>query len=161
MDADFQQDYDFIIRSQNEPRFWNQATFGKFEEPWSEQWKLWDSIQKNRKIVCKAGRGVGKSFLLARAAIWFLYAHPPATVLIVCPTFRQVNEVVFKEIRTQHRRAQYDLGGKLYEGKPELKLDDDWKILGFSTAKSQMEISHTPLAGFHGENILFIMHKIG
>jgi hypothetical protein len=156
VDPELQQAQDFMLQSRHDIRYWNEATFGNKEQPWSKQWDIWESIRDYRRTVVKAGRGIGKSFIAARAALWFLYCYPGSLVITTAPTARQVDEILWKEIRTQYRLTHYDLGGKLYPGRAELKLDDDWKAIGFTTQKGDKD---SKMSGYHAEFVLIIIDE--
>ncbi|MGD9381435.1 MAG: DEAD/DEAH box helicase family protein, partial [Candidatus Thorarchaeota archaeon] len=159
MYAELQQAQDFILQSRHDPQYWNKVTFGTREQPWSKQWDIWNSVKDFRRTVVKAGRGIGKSFIAARIVIWFLFCYPGAMVITTAPTARQVEEILWKEIRTQYKLTKYDLGGKLYDGTSQLKIDDDWKAIGFTTQKGQKDVSHTPMSGFHAEYVLIVIDE--
>ncbi len=159
MDPELLQAQDFMLQSRQDPEHWNTVTFGTKEPPWSKQWDIWKSVRDYRRTVVKAGRGVGKSFIAARIIIWFLYCYPGSMVITTAPTARQVDEILWKEIRTQYKLTTYELGGKLYDGKAELRLDDDWKAIGFTTQKGSQDIAHTPMSGFHAEYVLVVIDE--
>lgn len=159
MDPELLQAQDFMLQSRQDPEHWNAVTFGDREAPWSKQWDIWKSVRDYRRTVVKAGRGVGKSFIAARIIIWFLFCYPGSMVITTAPTARQVDEILWKEIRTQYKLTTYELGGKLYDGKAELRLDDDWKAIGFTTQKGAHDIAHTPMSGFHAEYVLVVIDE--
>ncbi len=156
MEAELQQAQDFMLQSRHDPEYWNEATFGTRKAPWSKQWDIWRSVRDYRRTVVKAGRGVGKSFIAARIVLWFLYCYPGSLVITTAPTARQVDKILWKEIRTQYKLAHYDLGGKLYPGRAELKIDDDWEAIGFTTQKGDKD---SKMSGYHAEFVLVVIDE--
>ena len=57
----------------------------------------------------KACHGVGKTFTLAMAALWWLARYPEGIVLTTSPTQRQVRTQLWSEIHRAVERAQSSL----------------------------------------------------
>lgn len=94
----------------------------------------------------------GKDFMAARIALWWMKIHEgqPAKVVITGPTYRQVHQVVWQDLRTAYLYGADVLGGHLYES-PLLKWDEQRFIIGFSTDKPYQ------LQGFHSPHLLIIV----
>lgn len=77
-----------------------------------------------------------------------------ARVIITAPSYRQVEGVIWKEIRRLYKGARYPLGGELHK-KPEsgLQASDGREIIGFSTDEPER------MAGFSGPNMLFLVDE--
>jgi phage terminase large subunit len=67
-------------------------------ELWDRQVEILRSIQKNRRTAIKACHGVGKTFTLALAALWWLARYKEGIVLTTSPTLRQVKTQLWSEI---------------------------------------------------------------
>jgi hypothetical protein len=74
---------------------------------------------------------VGKTWTAARVALWFLLSFPRSLVITTAPTWRQVETVLWSEIRRQHRLSRMPLGGVVLQ--TQLRLADEWFALGLST----------------------------
>ena len=94
--------------------------------------------------------GSGKDWLAARMALWWVTAHYPAKVVITGPTYRQVDDVIFNELRAAYRAAPALLGGRLFES-PRWELDETTFIVGFSTDRPWN------LQGFHSPHLMVIV----
>ena len=94
--------------------------------------------------------GSGKDWLAARLALWWVTAHYPAKVVITGPTYRQVDDVIFNELKSAYRTAPVGLGGRLFES-PRWELDESTFIVGFSTDRPWN------LQGFHSPNLMVIV----
>lgn len=74
---------------------------------WSRQVDVAMSIVNNHSTMVAAGHGVGKSYLTAVLACWWIDTHPigEARVLSTAPTTAQVRGIVWREIQIMHRKA--------------------------------------------------------
>ncbi len=106
-----------------------------------------------------SGHGVGKTWLLARLALWFLYCHYPAKVITTAPTWTQVQMLLWSEIAKAHNTAQFELGGRLLS--TDLKIEEDWFAIGFSTKgkAAEKEYGVPRFQGFHSENLLVLLDE--
>lgn len=95
------------------------------------QVRLCNAIRDHDRVAVKAVHSVGKTFLLARIVVWFLTSFRNSIVLTTAPTNRQVNHLLWKEIRVAKKRAPIEFGGTIFD-KPYWKLDDEWFALGYS-----------------------------
>lgn len=74
---------------------------------WSKQIEVSLSIVENHNTMVAAGHGVGKSYLTAVLACWWIDTHPigEARVLSTAPTTAQVRGIVWREIQLLHRKS--------------------------------------------------------
>ena len=126
---------------------------------WDRLEEICDSIVNNRRTTIRSGHGLGKSWLMARVAIWFLSVHRPAIVLTTAPTGRQVEKVLWGEIHSAYNSSNVPLGGKLLQ--VNWRIDDGTYAMGFSTDESvsQREFGSTKMQGFHSPNLLLILDE--
>ena len=120
-------------------------------EPWETQLNIIESLRDNRTTAVRSCHGSGKSWTAARAILWFLYAYPNSVCLSTAPTYRQVVQVIWREVRTAHRKSILPLGGAML--KDRLDLDTDWYALGLSTGDPDA------FQGFHSEHILVVVDE--
>ncbi len=93
------------------------------------------------------------SHTAAQVIMWFLYTHKNSIVLNTAPTWRQVEKLIWKEIRINHRRAG-NLGGTLAPKSPELQIDQDrWYASGISTNQPDR------FQGWHAKDILVVVDE--
>jgi phage terminase large subunit len=110
-----------------------------------------DSIFKNRETAVKSCNAVGKSYLAARAALAFLTLKPGSTVVTTAPTKRQVEDVIWRELATAHKKAKFPLGGSIR--KTGLEFAPDWFAVGFTTKTPER------FFGYHADDILVIIDE--
>lgn len=87
-----------------------------------------ESIRDFVRTAVKACHAPGKSFTAAVAALWFLFSFRNAIVITTAPTWRQVEDVLWREIRGLHEAAPYPLGGRFTKSPPGLELAAKWTV---------------------------------
>jgi phage terminase large subunit len=121
------------------------------DELWEKQEEILSSVFKNPKTTARSCHASGKSFDAARVALAFLFAYKNSIVLSTAPTWRQVEDVIWKEIRAAHGRAKYDLGGAILNTR--YNLAPDWFAVGLSTDDPDK------FQGYHAPHILMIIDE--
>jgi len=110
-----------------------------------------EAVRDNPKVTVKSANGVGKDWTASEIALWWLYTRSPSIVITTAPTNRQVEQVLWGEIRKKHKGAKYKLPGRCLNLK--IELEPKWYAIGFSTdQESQFQ-------GFHTPNILIIFSE--
>lgn len=115
---------------------------------WDREIEILQSIKTHQRTAVKACHGVGKTFTLAVAALWWLARYREGIVLSTSPTQRQVRTQLWSEIHrlVEAARVPYP---KLKT--TELKFRDDNNFaLGFSTNQAEN------FQGYHGKYVLII-----
>ena len=100
---------------------------------WSKQIEVCDAIARYPIVTIPAGRAVGKSYLLAGIALWWLYTRGAPTfsrVITTGPDHRQVVSVLWGELRSA-LRPRYGDDGRLLG--PRLHLGYDHLTEGYSS----------------------------
>jgi len=115
---------------------------------WEREVEILRSIEHNRRTAVKACHGIGKTFILAVAVLWWLARHPKGVALTTSPTERQVRTQLWFEIHGLVDRAKVPY--------PRLKAtefkfrDDSNFAIGFSTNQAEN------FQGYHGKDVLII-----
>lgn len=121
---------------------------------WDFQDELILSVFKYKTTAAKTCNAVGKSYTAAKVAVSFLSLLPHSIVVTTAPTWRQVTDVLWREIATTVKRSQY----KLTENEVTqagLSLDTDWYAVGLSTKYPEN------FFGYHADHILVIVDEAG
>lgn len=143
-----------------DPVFWAEEVLGvlSFEE---YQKQLFYDVLDYDRIAVKATHSTGKTWLMARVALWFFYMYRNSIVITTAPTYRQVKSLLWGEIRDAFKSAPLDLGGRILD--TELKLSDKHYMMGFSPKNSatsgSKEQQGSSFQGFHSENVLVIFDE--
>lgn len=94
------------------------------------------------------------SFCCARLCLWWLYSFPKSIVITTGPTWRQVEDILWKEIRSAYAGSKVPLGGNLAPSATQLTLDGkEWVALGLSTNDPNR------FQGYHSEHLLVIVDE--
>lgn len=79
-------------------------------EPWGDEQRgqiaLMRAIQQHTRVAVRAGRKVSKSCTLAIMALWWYCCWYDAQVIMSSTTARQVDEILWRELRQMHDRSQ-------------------------------------------------------
>ena len=139
-------------RAPQDPVWWISRILGAIL--WPVQQTIINSVRDNPRTSARSCHGIGKSFLAGNTALWFLYTFPYSIILTTAPTWRQVEKLVWKEIRSSIRKSKIDLGGELAKKSPELQIvQDEWVALGISTNQPDR------FQGFHAKHVLVIVDE--
>lgn len=125
---------------------------------WDKLEEICLSVRDNRGTVVPSGHGIGKSWISARIALWWLFTRYPSKVVTTAPTFTQVQGVLWGEIRSALAKAKVPLCDPKDILQTEIKLSPDWFAIGFSTTErvEQREYGSTKMQGFHSPYLLVI-----
>ena len=63
------------------------------------------AVKDNLRVAVKSGHNVGKSSVAAMTALWLYYTHLPCRVVLISTTSRQVDDILWGELRALHHRA--------------------------------------------------------
>ena len=141
-----------FINSIQDTEYFTQRILNK--HLWSIQADILKSVKDNPRTAVRSCHGIGKTFTAAMCILWFLYTHEKSIVLSTAPTWRQVEKLIWKEIRAAHRDAVIPLGGSLAPKTPELHLIfNEWYAAGLSTNEPDR------FQGFHEEHILVVVDE--
>lgn len=124
--------------------------------------RICDEIAKYDRVAISACHSVGKTFLLARIVLWFLYCYRNSIVITTAPTNRQVEKLLWGEIGMAVQNAYFNLGGAL--SKSSLTIDKKWYALGFSPQKvaggeDSKEQKGSSLQGWHADYVLVVFDE--
>lgn len=125
--------------------------------------KIIEAVQQNNRVCISACHGIGKTFTLAKLVLWFLSSHVSSKVLTTAPTNRQVNSLLWSEIRKGFKHANMHLGGEILET-PNWKIAEDWFAIGYSPDKGPEgardgSSSSSSFQGFHAKDMLIIIDE--
>src|SRR3990167_4255145 len=119
--------------------------------PWTKQTEIMEALRDNPRVTVRSCNGVGKDWVCAVIALWWLYTRYPSVVITTAPTNRQVEEILWGEIRAKFNSARVPLGGRCLQTK--IDLEPGWYALGFSTdQQSQFQ-------GFRSKHTLIIFSE--
>ena len=139
-----------LERCQSDPIFFSRHVLGG-EQPWGRQVEIMRSICDRTRVAVPSGFCVGKTWCAARIALWFLFCFPSSLVITTAPTWRQVENVLWSEVRRQHADSSVRLGGEVL--RTQIRIAPDWFALGLSTDEPER------FQGFHSAHLLMIFDE--
>ena len=154
---------DFIkkLQSNDGPQVFMQDVLGveSLEEYQIE--KMLKPIAKYNRVSIAATHSVGKTWTMARIALWFASCYKDSKVITTAPTGRQVRKLLWGELHSAYTKSKHPLGGKLLT--TEWQIGPDWYVMGFSPQKEagseSREQSGSSFQGFHADYILIIFDE--
>jgi phage terminase large subunit len=115
---------------------------------WPREAEILRSIKTQRRTAIKACHGVGKTFALAVAALWWLARYREGIVLTTSSTQRQVRTQLWLEIHRLTKGAKVPYP-ELKSTEIKFRGENNFAI-GFSTNQSEN------FQGYHGKYVLII-----
>ena len=137
-----------ISREHTDPVAFVEEVLG--ESPYLKQEEILRAVARSRRVSVVGCNGSGKDWAAARAVLWWTYSRTPAKVVVTGPTTRQVDDIVWKEIRTAYGQASELLGGRMFRTS-RYEIDEQSFALGFATN------SPYNLQGFHSPNLMVVI----
>jgi len=136
-------------------------------EPWSKQVEVIEAVRDHGRVAVSSGHKTGKSNTAAILALWFFCSFDDARVVMTSTTARQVDQILWRELRMMHSRAGRCVACRksdgprpcphsgLVDGEPrELArsgLKADYReIVGFTAREAEA------VAGVSGANLLYL-----
>ena len=120
------------------------------EEPYEKQKEILRLADSDAWRVSVVGcNGSGKDWTTARIVLWWVHRFAPAKAIVTGPTLRQVEDIVWSEIRAAHGKAADMLPGRMLKNR--YVIDKETFALGFTTD------SPDKILGFHSPNLLAVI----
>lgn len=121
-------------------------------DPWSTQIEIIKSVFNNRYTAVKSCNAIGKSYISARIALAFLELHKDSIVLTTAPTWRQVKDILWRELGSAYAKSLIKFG-PADPSQVGLELSKSWYAVGLSTRDSEK------FYGYHAPHILVIVDE--
>lgn len=120
------------------------------EKPYEKQVEVLKAVADARRVSVVGCNGSGKDWAAARVVLWWMHSRYPARAIVTGPTTRQVDDIVWSELRAAYSKAADRLGGRMFRTS-RYEIDDQSFALGFATN------SPYNLQGFHSPNLLVVI----
>ena len=138
-----------FTRYANDPVGFVTDVLGDAGAPYSKQAEMLEALVDQRRVSVVGANGSGKDWVAGRAMLWWLETRPESKALTLGPTQRQVDEVVWQEMRAAYAAAKERLSGRML--KSAYRIDERRFALGFSTNNA------LNIQGFHSEELLVVV----
>jgi len=119
-------------------------------EPWSKQREILESVRDHPRTTVRSSHGVGKTAIAARIVLWFLKAHKDSRVITTAPTWLQVEQLLWREIRSAVMGTD-----KVFPTPTVAKLEmgAQWFAVGISTNEPDR------FQGHHSNHLLLVVDE--
>lgn len=139
-----------------DPILWLRRRLG--EHCWSMQRTIFEAVRDNRRVAVQSCHSVGKSFLQARIALWWLDTHAPGEAFVVtsAATDRQVRAVLWREINRAHAMGQFP--GRCNQTEIWLSMPHgNEEIIAFG--QKPADLNPTAFQGIHAKFVLVLFDE--
>lgn len=103
------------------------------EHLWLKQQEVLAAVASKPRISVRSGHSVGKTFIAACTAIWWLYARR-GIVVTTAPSKEHVEDVLWREIAERFRHAPVRFPGA--QTLTEHRIDNTWYAVGITAKNS-------------------------
>lgn len=139
----------FQEKIRHDPVFFIEKVLGN--PLWDVQKKIVEAVRDNKEVAVRSCHASGKSYVSGRIVHWYLNSYKNSVVITTAPTFRQVKEVLWREIKGS-------VAGKhIYPEKAVLdtsiNISPQWFALGLSTDKPGQ------FQGFHSPHLMVLIDE--
>jgi len=134
-----------------DPQAWLTAVIREYM--WSKQREIAAAMQVHRYVAVQSAHDTGKSFIASRLACHWLDTRPDPFLVTTAPTWKQVNSILWREMRKAHRK------GKL---KGRINLDAEWYINGdelVGFGRKPADYDQAAFQGIHALNVAVIIDE--
>ena len=120
---------------------------------WSKQIEIVNSVFENERTAVKACHNSSKTYTAADIVLAFMCICYPAKVITTAPTWGQVRDLLWSEIRARYNKylAQYMAGIECNQMRWE--INPDYYAVGLSPKET------VSLTGHHQENVLVVFDE--
>ena len=130
----------------NDPVFFAEKILGT--PLWEKEKEILLAVRDNKETAVKSCHASGKTFTASRVIHWWLCSEEDSIVITTAPTFRQVKEILWREVRSAV------IGKSIYPKDSildtQINLGPKWFALGLSTDRPDQ------FQGFHSKRLLVI-----
>lgn len=128
---------------ENPVGFIENPKIGLGERLWAKEKEIFETVRDHKYISVKSCHSSGKTFSAGRVALWFNVAFKDSVVLSTAPTFKQLKNQLWSELRYSVANCGIEIPEP---NKTDLSITEIWYSLGVST--DQIE----NLQGFHSKS---------
>lgn len=122
---------------------------------WSLQARIMEAVRDHPRVAVRSSHGPGKTATAAQIVLWFLKTHRNSRVITTAPTWQQVEQQLWREIRAAISRANERAGSPVFPPATvaKLELGEQWFALGLSTNEPER------FQGHHATALLLVVDE--
>lgn len=142
-----------LVASANDPRIFVAEILKETAEPW--QTEAWAAIADGwDRLSIRSGHGVGKTFFIARTALWFILTRGDAKCPIAANTQDQLRDTIWPELR-----AARDKLPEVLRERVQMHADRVTAGRNFIAARTINDSNPEGLQGFHAQHLCFLIDE--
>lgn len=140
-------------RCQKDPCWWIEKKLGQKIHP--HQRPIIESVRDNLNTAVASCHAIGKTRTTAMIVLWWLCNHPNAIIITTAPTWRQVAQLLWAEIRDVIRAAPYELFPEecMPPADCRIKFHEKWYAIGMSSRQPEA------IQGYHSDYVLIVVDE--
>lgn len=138
-----------VQRLYNDPVYFIEKAIGS--PLWAIQQDIVRAVEDSPKVTVKSCHGSGKTYVAARVVHRFLQKNRSSIVVTTAPTFQQVRDALWKEIKSAYNNSRIYLPGEMLDVR--YKIADDWYAIGRATDQP------SNFQGYHAKSILVVVDE--
>ena len=119
--------------------------------PYSKQFEMFEAVKEHRRVAVVGCNGSGKDWTTARIMLWWQAIWDEAITVVIGPTSRQVNDMVWKEARGAFNKVKGRMGGNMRPAAAYWTHSERRYAVGFATS-DPMNIQ-----GYHSPHMMVIV----
>ena len=115
---------------------------------YDKQIEIMNSVRENRITTVASCNAAGKTGTAGIIVPWYLLCHDESIVITTAPTWRQVKDLLWREIATRYEKAK-QRGVELFPSAPNvvsLQISPNWYAVGVSSKDP------TRVMGYHADS---------
>lgn len=122
---------------------------------WSKQAEIMEAVRDHARVAVRSSHGPGKTATAAQIVLWFLKTHRNSRVITTAPTWQQVEQLLWREVRSSVTRANELRAEQVFPPASVAKLEfgEQWFALGLSTNEPER------FQGHHAPFILLVVDE--
>jgi hypothetical protein len=82
-------------------------------EPIEAQIEVFEALELRGRCAVPSGRAMGKSRLDGGTALYFAATRARSCVVLIAPTYKQIQKILWEELRALHASARIPIGGEV------------------------------------------------
>ncbi len=140
---------------QEEPDTWVNKRLN--DHLWSKQIEILRSVRDNRRTLVMSCHAMGKSWISARTASWWLDVWPVGTAFVVtsAPSNPQIKAILWREIGRAFMKGKLD--GRVNQSEWYRKVDGKEEIVAFG--RKPDDYDPAAFQGIHARRVLVILDE--
>lgn len=142
-----------LWKLRDEPVLFVEEILKATPDPW--QAEMLNALKTHGRVAVRSGHGVGKSCAQSWAALWFMFTRPYSKIICTAPTLHQLHDILWSELSKWLKRSE--LLSEFFEYTKTKIFFKQAAAEWFAVARTAARPEN--LAGFHADNLLFILDE--